>query len=147
MAAGGFLRIGNGTIMEEGYCNDPPRLENLKHTPELMSLDTPTTKYLCQRCGNCCRWPGDVIVTPEEVGAIAAYVGMSEADFIQQRTRLSANRRHLSIIEKEDGSCFYLEGLNKCLIQSVKPVQCSGFPNQWRFEGWREKCEAIEVTA
>ena len=112
-----------------------------------MSLDTPVTTYLCQRCGNCCRWPGDVIVTPEEVTAIAAHVGMDEAAFIQQRTRLSANRQHLSIIEKEDGSCFYRAGLNQCLIQPVKPDQCKGFPNKWRFDGWREKCEAIEVQA
>jgi uncharacterized protein len=112
-----------------------------------MSLDTPKISYLCQRCGNCCRWPGDVIVTEEEVRAIAAHVGMSEENFIQQRTRLSANRRHLSIIEKADGSCHYLEGQNQCLIQPVKPAQCKGFPNAWRFDGWREKCEAIEVAA
>ena len=133
--------------MSAGYCNGTLPLENLKHAPEFMSLDTTTTTYLCQRCGNCCRWPGDVIVTPEEVSAIAEHVGMDGTEFIQQRTRLSANRRHLSIIEKEDGSCFYLEGENKCLIQPVKPEQCKGFPNVWRFEGWREKCEAIEVTA
>ena len=36
-----------------------------------MSLDNPHVTYLCQRCGNCCRWPGDVIVTgtPGGVGA------------------------------------------------------------------------------
>ena len=28
-----------------------------------MSNETPSTRYLCQRCGNCCRWPGDVQVT------------------------------------------------------------------------------------
>lgn len=101
--------------------------------------------YHCQRCGNCCRWPGDVIVTEREVEVIAAHLGLSVERFIQEHTRLSANRRHLSIVEKEDGSCFFLEGRNECRIQAVKPVQCRGFPNQWRFEGWREICEAIEV--
>lgn len=133
--------------MQAGYFTGPSCIENLNHARTLMSLDTPKTTYLCQRCGNCCRWPGDVIITPEEVSAIAAHVGMAESEFIQQRTRLSANRRHLSIIEKEDGSCFYLEGLNTCLIQAVKPHQCKGFPNDWRFDGWREKCEAIEVVS
>ena len=101
--------------------------------------------YRCQRCGNCCRWPGDVIVTEREVEAIAAHLALPVERFIQEHTRLSANRRHLSIIEKEDGSCFFLEGHNECRIQAVKPVQCRGFPNQWRFEGWRDICEAIEV--
>lgn len=110
-----------------------------------MSLDTKDVTYLCQRCGNCCRWPGDVIVTAEEVTAIAAHVGMDEEEFIEMRTHLSANRRHLSLIEKTDGSCFFLEGQNTCLIQPVKPGQCKGFPNKWRFDGWREICEAIEA--
>jgi len=112
-----------------------------------MSLDSSDVTYLCQRCGNCCRWPGDVIVTAGEVVKIASHLAMGEEEFIQNHTRLSANRRHLSISEKEDGSCRFLEGKNRCLIQPVKPHQCSGFPNQWRFEGWREKCEAVEVRA
>jgi hypothetical protein len=37
--------------------------------------------------------------------------------------------------------------VNECRIQPVKPVQCRGFPNEWRFPGWREMCEAIEVPA
>ena len=112
-----------------------------------MSLDSPEVTYLCQRCGNCCRWPGDVIVTENETGNIASFLNIEEEEFIQKYTRLSANRKHLSIIDKEDGSCFFLEGLNTCAIQSVKPAQCGGFPNKWRFEGWRELCEAIEVPA
>jgi uncharacterized protein len=112
-----------------------------------MSLDKTTPRYLCQRCGNCCRWPGDVIVSETEADAIADHLGMSEVDFVQKFTRLSANRRHLSLIEKEDGACIFLKGENVCRIQPVKPAQCSGFPNTWRFPGWREICEAVEVTA
>ena len=111
-----------------------------------MSLDKPDVTYLCQRCGNCCRWPGDVIVTGEEISGIAMHLGLPESAFIQNYTRLSANRKHLSIIDKADGSCVFLEGQNTCKIQPVKPEQCRGFPNKWRFDGWREVCEALEVT-
>jgi Fe-S-cluster containining protein len=110
-----------------------------------MSLDSTGVTYLCQRCGNCCRWPGDVIVTGDEVNAIAALLDVPAGDFIQQFTKLSANRQHLSLIEKADGSCVFLEGVNTCRIQPAKPEQCKGFPNRWRFDGWREICEAIEV--
>ena len=110
-----------------------------------MSLDSTGVTYLCQRCGNCCRWPGDVIVTGDEVNAIAALLDVPVGDFIQQFTKLSANRQHLSLIEKPDGSCVFLEGVNTCRIQPAKPGQCKGFPNRWRFDGWREICEAIEV--
>ncbi len=107
----------------------------------------PVTRYLCQRCGNCCRWPGDVRVTDAEVGAIAAFLGREESGFIGSHTRVNANRTGLSLIDKPDGSCVFLEGVNTCLIQPVKPAQCRGFPNEWRFPGWREMCEAVEAEA
>jgi Fe-S-cluster containining protein len=110
-------------------------------------LDTPGTQYLCQRCGNCCRWPGDVRITDEETKNIAEYLELSEEEFITTSTRLNANRTGLSIIDKPNGECLFLIGKNHCRIQAVKPAQCSGFPNLWRFPGWREQCEAIEVTA
>ena len=54
----------------------------------------------------------------------------------------------LSIIDRPggNGECVFLEGLNVCRIQPVKPVQCRGFPNEWRFPGWRDVCEAIEAS-
>lgn len=108
------------------------------------SLDTLTTRYVCQRCGNCCRWPGDVRITEREAAEIAAHLELAEAEFIESRTRINANRTGLSLIEKPDGSCIFLEGINTCLIQPVKPAQCRGFPNAWNFPGWREICEAVE---
>jgi hypothetical protein len=111
-----------------------------------MLLDNAEVTYLCQRCGNCCRWPGDVIVKDTELRDIAEYLKMDEKQFVQDFTRLSANRRHLALAEHADGSCVFLEGKNSCRVQAVKPGQCRGFPNRWRFEGWREVCEATEVT-
>lgn len=102
--------------------------------------------YLCQRCTACCRWPGFVRVTEQEIGAIAAHLGMEEEAFIQDCTRLRPNRNGLALIDREDGACFFLKG-NECSIHSVKPQQCKDFPNAWNFPGWREICEAIEVPA
>lgn len=86
-------------------------------------------------------------MTSAEVTAIAAYIGMPEDDFIRDCTRLNVNRTGLSIIDKPNGECLFLDGVNVCRLQSVKPVQCSGFPNVWNFAGWRDKCEAVEVPA
>jgi Fe-S-cluster containining protein len=116
----------------------------MKNASQLDKVDT-TPRYLCQRCGNCCRWPGDVRVTEEEVSKIARFLGMRETDFVERCTRLNANRTGLSIIDKPNGECLFLEGVNECRIQPVKPGQCAGFPNDWNFPGWREQCEAIEV--
>ncbi len=114
---------------------------------EIPSLDSSKPYYQCVRCGNCCRWPGDVNVTPEELTTIATFLGRDEAEFISSCTRLNANRTGLSIIDKPNGECLFLEGVNTCQIQAVKPIQCAGFPNVWNFPGWREKCEAVEVAA
>lgn len=98
--------------------------------------------YTCQRCTNCCRWPGVVKVEEDEVRAIAEFLGMEEQAFIEQHTRIRPDRRGLSLLEREDASCAWLEGRD-CALQAVKPRQCKGFPNEWNFPGWREKCEAV----
>ena len=100
-------------------------------------------KWLCQRCGNCCRWPGIVRVTESEIETIAAYLKIDTDEFIQKFTELTPDRRGLTLISKEDQSCIFLEGTNVCQIQEVKPIQCAGFPNTWNFPGWQKSCEAI----
>ena len=102
-------------------------------------------KYLCERCTNCCRWPGDVKVSETEITAISRHLGLTEDDFIQRYTRLRANRRGLSLIDQPDGACIFLEGQD-CRIQAVKPQQCRDFPNAWNFPGWRDICMATEVS-
>jgi Fe-S-cluster containining protein len=102
----------------------------------------PDVWFDCQRCANCCRWPGDVIIDDAEVDAIARFLGISVREFVHSHTRLRANRAGLSLDEKPNGECIFLDGID-CRIQPVKPRQCREFPNKWRFPGWREKCEAI----
>ena len=99
-------------------------------------------RYTCQRCTNCCRWPGIVRVGQDEITAIAAHVRMSEEAFLRDHTRLRPDRLGLSLLEMPDGSCEWLDGRD-CRLQKVKPAQCRAFPNEWNFPGWREKCEAV----
>lgn len=101
-------------------------------------------RYACQRCGNCCRWPGEVPVSDAEIGKISDYLGMSVYDFVAEHTDLRITRTGLTLKEKKNGECIFLDG-NSCEINPVKPGQCGGFPNEWNFKGWREQCEAIPV--
>ena len=104
----------------------------------------PGMYYLCQRCGNCCRWPGEVPVSNAEISGIAAFLGLEEADFIERYTEVRLNRTGLTLSSKPDHECIFLDGID-CRIQPVKPVQCAGFPNLWNFPGWRDTCEAVPV--
>ncbi|MBL9159349.1 MAG: YkgJ family cysteine cluster protein [Verrucomicrobiales bacterium] len=101
-------------------------------------------EYVCQRCGNCCRWPGEVPVSDAEIARIAGYLGMEESDFITRYTDVRLNRTGLTLISRPNHECIFLDGID-CRINPVKPIQCAGFPNQWNFPGWRQTCEAIAV--
>lgn len=79
-----------------------------------------------------------------DITAISNFLGMDELVFIERHTRLRPKRDGLALIEKPNGECVFLEGID-CQIQPVKPHQCAGFPNAWNFPGWRDVCEAIEV--
>ncbi len=105
----------------------------------------PAVFYVCQRCTNCCKWPGDVRIEDDEIARIAGFLGMCEDDFIARFTRLRGNRQGLSLIEKENHECIMLDG-NSCRIHPVKPAQCAGFPNKWNFPGWRQVCEALPMA-
>jgi Fe-S-cluster containining protein len=101
-------------------------------------------RYACQRCGNCCRWPGEVPVSGPEIARIAAFLGLGESEFIARYTDVRLNRTGLTLVSRPNHECIFLDGID-CRIQPVKPDQCAGFPNQWNFPGWRDTCEAIAV--
>lgn len=84
----------------------------------------------CQRCAACCRWPGEVRLSSDEVARLAAFLRLSEPDFIEKHTRVRQNRRGLALKERDDHSCIFLEG-NSCAVHAAKPGQCLEFPNRW----------------
>src|SRR5690606_20060126 len=90
----------------------------------------------------CCRWPGQVRVSEAEIARSAAFLQLSEYDFIQRYTRLQHDRRGLALQEKPDGACVVLD-VNLCSIQPVKPQQCRDFPNLWKYPGAEKYCRAI----
>lgn len=73
---------------------------------------------------------------------MASHLGLPEFDFIQRYTRLTVDRRGLTLIEGADGACVFLSGEN-CLVQPVKPQQCRDFPNLWNFPGFEKLCRAV----
>lgn len=102
------------------------------------------TFYECQRCTACCRWPGQVKLTQEEITEIARFLDMSEEAFIQTHTRLNTARSGLALMDQPNGACIFLEG-NLCRIQPVKPQQCRDFPNLWNFPGFEKSCQSIPI--
>jgi Fe-S-cluster containining protein len=100
------------------------------------------TSFNCTRCGTCCTWPGYVRLTPDEIEKIASFLKIKVTDFTDKYTELTADRKNLTLIEKNDGSCiFYTSNPPECAINPVKPAQCINFPLKWSFEGWETLCQ------
>lgn len=97
--------------------------------------------YVCQRCGACCRWPGQVRLSEQEISNLARFLNLSETEFIQQYTRLQANRKGLALMDQPGGECIFFQN-GGCAVQAVKPQQCIDFPNKWNFEGFEKICQA-----
>ena len=102
-------------------------------------------RFRCQRCGACCRVPGYVALGPGEPDAIAAFLGLDVCAFTEAYTRLTFNRKDLSLIENEDGRCVFLQDDNTCRIQPVKPAQCKGFPFLWCSPRLKRECAALKA--
>ncbi len=101
--------------------------------------------YQCTGCGTCCRWPGYVRVSEEEVDAIAEHLDMSVDQFVKDFTCITADRKSLTLLENPDGSCMFLSADNRCWINDVKPQQCRDFPNKWNFPGFDRFCRALKM--
>jgi len=100
--------------------------------------------FRCVRCGACCRVPGYVALAAGETEVIAAFLGMDVYAFTEAYTRLTYNRRDLSLTEQENGWCIFLLEDNTCRIQPVKPEQCKGFPFLWRSPALERNCAALK---
>ncbi|MDF7797863.1 YkgJ family cysteine cluster protein [Pontiellaceae bacterium B1224] len=87
-------------------------------------------EFKCSGCGDCCRWPGFVLLTDLDILRMAAAVGISEQEFIDNHTRLSPNRQQLALLDQADGSCAFLQG-DACSVYEGRPDQCRTFPYDW----------------
>lgn len=83
-------------------------------------------RFECQRgCTNCCTNSGHVWVTEEDIGRIAAYVGLEREPF--ERRFVYRSKRGARLTVPRAHSCHFLaEG--GCSIHEVKPLQCRVFP-------------------
>ena len=88
-------------------------------------------RFRCRRSGNCCAIPGGVVrVTPADVAAMAAHLGMPAAAFASRYLRAGGT-------QLQDGlghRCVFLEdgGEASCAVYPVRPAKC----RQWPF--WSE---------
>lgn len=89
-----------------------------------------TEHFTCGQCGACCRQPGHVYLTGEDIGRLAGYLRVGERECIDRYTTLAPNRGQLTLAMAEDEACVFLDG-NRCAVYPARPRQCRDFPHRW----------------
>ena len=82
-------------------------------------------------------------VSEAEIKRIAAFLGMSETDFIANETEVAPDRKSLMLKSRTDGACVYLTPDNLCRINPVKPDKCRTFPSEWTNPNSAEVCPEL----
>jgi len=108
----------------------------------MMSLEG----FHCRCCGACCRIPDGIVrLSENEIARISAFLGFSEADFIERETDLAPDRRGLILKNTPEGACAYLTADNLCRINPVKPDKCRTFPFEWTNADSTDVCPELKA--
>jgi hypothetical protein len=85
----------------------------------------PEEIFACTRCGDCCKGYGGTTVGPEDIAAIAAFLGADPAGAAVRYCRPSSGKYLLA--QREDGYCIFWNH-DGCAIHPVKPRLCRRWP-------------------
>ena len=106
-----------------------------------MAVAAPRADFTCWQCGNCCRIPGYVRLTPADVTRLAAQEGCDATAFTARFTELTRDRSGLTLREQTDGACVFLRTDGGCVVYEARPQQCRDFPYEWNYPGWERQCQ------
>jgi uncharacterized protein len=106
-------------------------------------------RFRCTQCGDCCTGaPGFVWVDEAELAAIAAHRG----EPLEQVRALYTHAAHrgLSLRERANGDCIFLDAHRGCTIYPARPRQCRTWPfwesNLRTPQHWHKTCEVCPGT-
>lgn len=81
----------------------------------------------CTACANCCRQTV-VAVPPEEIAAIARYLGIDTDLAVRQYTTPDPENSQRRVLRNERDACVFLDE-DLCMVYDVRPAACRQFPH------------------
>ncbi len=110
--------------------------------------------FSCTQCGKCCTGsPGYVWITEEEMGRMAEYLNLKQADFKRLYVRCIGQRYALIEKKSQNHSCVFYQD-QKCQVYAARPLQCRTYPfwqeNLLSEANWKQaavQCEGIHPDA
>jgi Fe-S-cluster containining protein len=80
--------------------------------------------FECKKCGDCCKGYGGTFVSPDDIKAIANFIGQNPNDFVGRYCQMSGD---LPVLLQDDNEyCVFWDG--QCTIHPVKPRMCRAWP-------------------
>ncbi len=89
-----------------------------------MNTAPPRPVFDCQMCGDCCQGQGGILVTPAEVAAMAAHLGLDREEF---RRRYVVDTAMGPQLTAPGNRCIFVEE-RRCRVHPVKPRICRQWP-------------------
>jgi uncharacterized protein len=93
------------------------------------------SRHRCVGCGECCRWPGQVILYADDIKRIARELDLAEEDFLTRYCvvvwwkRADCDQFRIALARKDGGrECIFLKGA-LCTIHQFKPLKCKAGPS------------------
>ncbi len=96
----------------------------MPHRDELAVFEGAELRFECQRSGNCCRRPGYVYFSRDDVDAAARLLAVPRGEFVRRYLRLEAGQ---FVLDVDHGGCRFFDG-HGCSIHDAKPLQCRAWP-------------------
>lgn len=113
-----------------------------------MTMEGSLSGFSCRHCGACCRIKDGIVrVSDAEIARIAAFLGMTEQDFIDRETEVAPDRRGLILKSLPGGACTWLTSDNLCRIHPVKPDKCRTFPYEWTNADTNDVCPELAARS
>ncbi len=91
-------------------------------------VDGEAFRFRCTSCGNCCRGPGSVFFTPDELNAVFRYLELRGEEQARLRRLVVQGEENGYLVHRTAGACRFLGNDNRCTIYPVRPLQCRSFP-------------------
>jgi len=95
--------------------------------------------FKCTKCGDCCRWDGEVRITQDDGRRLSEHLDVDTEDFYSQFCKEISGKKFLKN-KKNKTDCIFLED-NECSVHEFKPEQCASYP-----KNYEERCPGFQLN-
>ncbi|MDR2744854.1 MAG: YkgJ family cysteine cluster protein [Desulfovibrio sp.] len=82
--------------------------------------------FRCRMCGRCCEGRGGIVVSPEDIARLSAFLHLASEEFIARYGERSGGK--VKIRAGDTDCCIFFTRKEGCTVHGVKPAVCRAWP-------------------